>query len=341
MGGGGLQVGALRRGQPAGFGDFGKTFWAGEVEGEYLVREEAGGVCRDRAGARQTERYLCYRVGEVLKSQESVVSQNDKAFTGSIPDIYDEYLVPMIFESYAKDLAARVVARPVEDVLETAAGSGVLTRALAPMLSQEARLVVTDLNQPMLDRATQRQPHNDTIVWQQSDALNLPFEEDSFDAVCCQFGVMFFPDKRRGYAEALRVLRPGGRFLFNVWDRIEHNVFADIVTRVATGFLPDKPPQFLARTPHGYSDPEVIRHDLEAAGFSDISFEMITDTSTAAEASHPAIAYVQGTPLRGEVEPFGDDLLQKVTEAATREIEAQFGSGPVSAKIQGLVVTAS
>jgi len=269
------------------------------------------------------------------------VSENDKAFIGSIPDIYDEYLVPLIFEFYAKDLAARVAARPVGDVLETAAGSGVLTRALAPLLSQEARFVVTDLNQPMLDRAAQRQPHNDAIVWQQSDALNLPFEDGIFDVVCCQFGVMFFPDKRRGYAEALRVLRPGGRFLFNVWDSIEHNVFADIVTRVATEFLPGNPPQFLARTPHGYGDPEVIRRDLEAVGFHDIAVEMVTGISTAEQASHPAIAYIQGTPLRGEVEPHGADMLQKVTDAATQEIEAQYGSGPVSARIQGFVVTAS
>lgn len=269
------------------------------------------------------------------------MSDNDKAFVGSIPDIYDDYLVPLIFEPYADDLARRVVAKPVENVLETAAGSGVLTRALAPLLPDAGGLVVTDLNQPMLDRAFRIQRDADAMTWQQADALDLPFGDASFDVVCCQFGVMFFPDKQRGFAEALRVLKPGGRFIFNVWDSIEHNVFADVVTRVAAEFLPDNPPRFLARTPHGYADPDLIRRDLVAAGFGEIEITLIADTSTAARASDPAIAYVQGTPLRGEVELHGADMLQKVTEAATREIAAQFGDGPVSAKIQGFVVTAS
>jgi ubiquinone/menaquinone biosynthesis C-methylase UbiE len=122
------------------------------------------------------------------------VSKNDKVFVGTIPDIYDEFLVPLIFESYAADLAQRIVAVPVEDVLETAAGSGVVTRALAPLLSDQARYCVTDLNPPMLDRARARQGDDPRIAWQPADALNLPFDDGSFDAVACQFGVMFFPD---------------------------------------------------------------------------------------------------------------------------------------------------
>ena len=154
------------------------------------------------------------------------MSNSDKVFAGSIPDVYDAYLVPLIFESYAADLAARVSGSDPETVLETAAGSGVVPRALAPKLNAEARYVITDLNQPMLDRAIARQAADPRITWKQADALQLPFENESFDAVCCQFGVMFFPDRVAGYKEALRVLRPGGRFLFNFWDRIE-----DYVTR--------------------------------------------------------------------------------------------------------------
>ena len=128
-----------------------------------------------------------------------------------------------------------------ETVLETAAGSGVVPRALAPLLDAEARYVVTDLNQPMLDRAIARQAADTRIVWQQADALKLPFEDESFDAVCCQFGVMFFPDRVAGYQEALRVLRPGGRFFFNVWDSIQQNDFARVVTEAAGKLFPERP----------------------------------------------------------------------------------------------------
>ena len=141
-----------------------------------------------------------------------MTSSTDKMFAGSIPEIYDAYLVPLIFKSYAADLAARVSAAAPQTVLETAAGSGVVPRALAPLLDINARYVITDLNQPMLDRAIARQPPDARIVWQQADAMKLPFEIESFDAVCCQFGVMFFPDRVAGYREALRVLKPAATF---------------------------------------------------------------------------------------------------------------------------------
>ena len=152
------------------------------------------------------------------------MSEVDKVFAGSIPDIYDSYLVPLIFEAFAADLARRVAAGDPGSVLETAAGSGVVPRALAPLLAKDARYVVSDLNQPMLDRAAHRQDADARIVWQQADALALPFDDARFDVVCCQFGVMFFPDRVAGYREALRVLKPGGRFVFNAWDRIEENI---------------------------------------------------------------------------------------------------------------------
>jgi SAM-dependent methyltransferase len=151
----------------------------------------------------------------------------------------------------------------------------VVTRALAPLLRADARYTVTDLNQPMLDRAAARQPSDHRIVWRQADALNLPFSDGSFDAVCCQFGVMFFPDRIAGYRETLRVLKPEGVFAFNVWDRIEDNEFARVVTDAAGAIFPDDPPLFLARTPHGYHDVAKIKDDLGAAGFSNV--EIVTE----------------------------------------------------------------
>lgn len=268
------------------------------------------------------------------------MTESDKVFAGSIPEFYDTYLVPLIFEAFAKDLAERTAALSPKSVLETAAGSGVVTRALAPRLASEARFVVTDLNQPMLDHAARRQGSNDRIAWRQADALDLPFDDASFDAVCCQFGVMFFPDRVAGYAEARRVLKPGGSFLFNVWDRIEANEFANVVTDAAASVFPDDPPRFLARTPHGYHDVELIRKELSHAGFARISIATLEETSRAPSPRHPAVAYCQGTPLRNEIEVRDASLLEFVTDRATEAIAERYGNGPVSGKIQGHVIVA-
>ena len=173
---------------------------------------------------------------------------------------------------------------------------------------------ITDLNQPMLDRAIARQAPDPRIMWKQADAMQLPFESESFDAVCCQFGVMFFPDRVAGYREALRVLRPGGRFFLNVWDRIEDNDFARVVTETVSNIFPSDPPLFLARTPHGYHDVDAIEADLRAAGFLTIQIETVARSSVAPSPRHPAIAYCQGTPLRNEIEARDAAGLESVTD---------------------------
>ena len=263
----------------------------------------------------------------------------DRVFAGSVPEIYDRFLVPLIFEPYALDLAARLASIGPRNVLEIAAGTGVLTRALAARLA-ESSIVATDLNQPMLDHAKARQPQDDRIAWRQADALALPFEDQSFDAVACQFGVMFFPDKVRGYREARRMLRPGGRYLFNVWDRISDNEFADVVTEALAAVFPDDPPRFLARTPHGYHDVERIRDELGAAGFSDVSIEAVEHRSTAPSPRHPAVAYCQGTPLRNEIEARDASRLDEATQQATEALAQRFGSGAVDGRVRALVISA-
>ncbi len=268
------------------------------------------------------------------------MSDSDKVFAGSIPEIYDTYLVPLIFENFASDLACKVAADNPKSVLETAAGSGVVTRALAPKLGADCSYVVTDLNQPMLDRAASRQGDDGRIAWQQADALDLPFDDQTFDVVCCQFGVMFFPDRIKGYREARRVLRPGGQFVFNVWDHIEENEFANLVTRAAGQIFPEDPPLFLARTPHGYHDIDLIHDELRQAGFETVEIGTITDSSWAPTARHPAIAYCQGTPLRNELEARDAAKLAAVTDRSEELIVSRFGPGPVSGKIQGHVIVA-
>jgi ubiquinone/menaquinone biosynthesis C-methylase UbiE len=268
------------------------------------------------------------------------MAATDGLFVGSIPDIYDRFLVPLIFETYAHDLAERLAAVKPQDILETAAGTGVLTRAVASRLPMDACIVATDLNQPMLDHAAAKQSHDSRIVWRQADALALPFEDQRFDVVACQFGVMFFPDKVLAYKEARRVLKPGGHFFFSVWDRISENEFANVVTEALATFFPQDPPRFMARMPHGYHDVVKIREELSKAGFATISIESRDDTSAASSPREPAIAYCQGTPLRNEIEARDASRLQGATVAAAEGLARRFGNGAVSGRIRAHVIDA-
>ena len=262
----------------------------------------------------------------------------DKVFAGSIPKLYEAYLVPLIFEPYAADLAKRLSARPVSRVLEIAAGTGVVTRALASALPESAAIVATDLNQAMLDQAaavgTKR-----AVEWRQADAMQLPFQDASFDAVVCQFGTMFFPDKAKAFAEARRVLLPGGVFLFNVWDRIEDNEFADTIMGALATLFPKDPPRFMARTPHGYHDRAQIARDLASGGFSaKPAIETVAARSRAKSPREPAIAYCQGTPWRSEIEARDASRLGEATDVAAEALAKRFGRGAVDGKIQAHVV---
>ena len=266
------------------------------------------------------------------------MADKDRVFTGSIPKFYDTYLVPLIFAPYAADLAQRLRGRQLERVLEVAAGTGVVTRELAAALDAKTAIVATDLNQAMLDHGAAVGTAR-PVEWRQADALALPFPDACFDAVVCQFGVMFFPDKAKAYAEARRVLRPGGVFLFNAWDRIEDNEFADTVTRALATVFPDDPPRFLARTPHGYHDPAAIERDLAAGGFTArAAVATVAARSRAPSPREPALAYCQGTPLRNEIEARDASRLAQATDVATEAVAQQFGRGAVDGKIQAHVV---
>ena len=269
------------------------------------------------------------------------MAQSDANFVGAIPEVYDGYMVPLMFQTYAEDMAARVAALNPGAVLETAAGSGVVTRELAPKLGPKARYVVSDLSPPMLDKAKARQMPDERIEWTVADAQNLPFGDAEFDTLCCQFGVMFFPDKQRGFAEAKRVLRPGARLVFSVWDRLEHNPISEVVGAAINDHFPINPPDFFRRAPFGYCDPAKIRSDLAAAGFGTVTIETVTRESRAPAARDAAVALVQGTPMRMEVVARDPEGLPAVTDAAEAALRRRYGDGPIAGKIQALVVAAT
>ena len=185
-------------------------------------------------------------------------------------------------------------------------------------------------------------PTTRPVEWRQADAMQLPFADAAFDAVVCQFGVMFFPDKARAFAEARRVLQPGGALLFNVWDRVEDNEFALAVTDELANLYPGNPPRFMARVPHGYHERAAIERDLALGGFVRRP-EILTlaARSRAASPQIPAVGYCQGTPLRSEIEARGGSAaLESATQAATEALSRRFGTGAVDGKIQALVVSA-
>lgn len=265
--------------------------------------------------------------------------KSDSAFTEDVAAFYESMLVPLIFESYANDLANRVRALQPNSVLEVACGTGVVTRALASSLPPTCAITATDLNEAMVAHA-KRVGTPRPVTWRQAHVMELPYSDDAFDVVVCQFSAMFFPDRAAAYREVRRVLRPGGTFLFSIWSDIEHNEFADVVTRAVGSLFPEDPPLFLARTPHGHGRPEEIEGDVEAAGFKACSLSQREDISPATSPEVPAVAYVQGTPLRNEIEARDAEGLERATETATAALRARFGDGPIEGRISALVVAA-
>ena len=264
------------------------------------------------------------------------MSEADSAFTGKIPALYDQHMGPMLFQPYAADMARRLQWLTAGHLLETAAGTGIVTHALAAALPEAVAITATDLNQPMLDSAAQK-PGTARVTWRQADAQVLPFADRGFDAVVCQFGVMFFPDKAAAYREALRVLRPGGQFLFSVWSALERSPIAQTVHESVAALFPADPPGFLARTPHGYHDIAAISAALGAAGFVSIAAERRSERSRSPAARDPALAFCQGTPLRGEIEARDPARLDEATEAAARALRERFGGGAIEAPMEAII----
>jgi SAM-dependent methyltransferase len=219
-------------------------------------------------------------------------------------------------------------------------GTGILTRPLAAALPTSVAITATDLNQPMLDFA-RSQPGGERVHWQQADAQRLPFPNQTFDAAICQFGVMFFPDKPKANREVFRILKPGGRFIFSVWDRLETNDLSFIVHKAVMKLYPDDPPMFMERTPMGYHDIGKIRVDLADGGFTEITVDTRKTPCHTPSPRHPALGLVKGSPLGAEIAARDPSGLDRALEAATQAITERFGPGPIEASMQAHIFTAA
>ncbi|MDO3434456.1 methyltransferase domain-containing protein [Rhizobium sp. CBN3] len=258
-------------------------------------------------------------------------------FGAGVADLYQALLVPILFEPYALEMAIAAERSKPVSVLEVAAGTGALTRALRARLDPAAEIVATDLSQAMIDvgapSVTMSRTH-----WMHADAQDLPFAPLMFDLVVCQFGVMFFPDKPKAYGEAKRVLRSGGHFLFSTWDSLAANDFARCVDECLTDLFPSDPPDFLRRLPYSYFDPSPIKAEVSSAGFEAVSCERLERTSIAATAQDVATAFCRGTPLSGEIEWRAPERMSEIVDEVAERVASRYGVRPCGS-MSALVVS--
>ncbi len=263
------------------------------------------------------------------------------SFTGTIPVNYDRYLGPLLFEFSAADMARRVTeerARPCK-VLEVACGTGISTRHLANALPAGSEIVATDLNEPMLAHAAKVNPSLPGVTYCQADALDLPFESEGFDAVVCQFGLMFFPDKAKGISEMTRVLRPSGVPALNVWDSFDKNPSVRAINEVIQSYFETDPPRFL-EIPFSLSDVSIVRGMFADAGYQLVDVAFVAGAIEGVDPVNAARGFVTGNPNIIEVEQRATVDAEEIVAAAAKVLESRLGPAPTKLEFQEIVYLA-
>lgn len=251
-------------------------------------------------------------------------------FKHSTPELYDRYMGPLLFEPYAKYVAELVAWLHPNRILETAAGTGIVTRAVSEVVP-EATIVATEINPSVVQFAAQR-VRLDNVTFEPADAQDLPFDDASFDLVLCLFGIMFFPDKVRANAEARRVLRPGGRYIVVTFNGLDLNPVPKVAGEAVATLFPEDP-RYMERGPFSYTDAARVEEDLQAAGFDDVKVEAI-ELSSRVIARDAARGIVLGSPFRAEIERLDPSALERAVAAVERKLVVWDGKdAPMSAHV--------
>ncbi|MDY0883469.1 class I SAM-dependent methyltransferase [Dongia soli] len=268
-----------------------------------------------------------------------MMSNAAAGFIGKIPQHYEQDLGPVIFTDFAEEMAQRVARSNPKRVLETAAGTGIVSRRLRDVLTAEAALTSTDFNPPMLEVARGKFSTAERISFQQADATALPFADGGFDTVVCQFGLMFFPDKPQSYREAFRVLTPQGHYFLSTWDSHRYNPFGAIAHNAMLHFFPQDPPQFYL-VPFSCYQIDPIKTDLLEAGFSDIEIAVVTRYKEIADLPAFARGMVYGNPLIDQIQARGSIAPDRIVEAVTQALSDAFGNNPARMPLQAMFYSA-
>jgi ubiquinone/menaquinone biosynthesis C-methylase UbiE len=264
---------------------------------------------------------------------------NNAAFVGDIPENYDRYLGSVLFDPYAEDLVSRLSVPERATVMELACGTGIVTRRLREKLGPHAKLVATDLNHAMLDYAKRKFEESAAVEWKQADATDLQFPDQMFDAVVCQFGVMFFPDKEQAARETYRVLKLGGSFLFSVWDAIELNDLPNVAHSIVSGYFQDNPPDFY-QVPFSFYDHDRIKSLLTGAGFREIQLSIVSKQAISPSARDAAHGLLHGNPIVVAIKERDESKLAEIEAAVAAKLAADFGAAPVRGRMQATVCRA-
>ncbi len=253
-------------------------------------------------------------------------------FSGTVPALYDQYMGPLFFEPYASDIASRITKKNIQKILEIACGTGRVTKHIRKAISTSAELIATDLNPGMLKVASEVL-RGMNVEFRVADAQALPFNDESFDCIVCQFGFMFVPDKRGAFREAFRVLKKDGRLLFNTWDRIENNPLSNTIKNIVASYFTEHDAGDFYKIPFSMHDKKEIEHLLEDAGFNNITIELVTKEGVSRSAAEGAKGLILGTPAFMEIAAIDDAAPGKIVTLAEKEISRLYGDNPSKSEL--------
>lgn len=264
---------------------------------------------------------------------------DNAAFSGNIPEIYDKHLGSLLFEQYAIDLIERIQNGNYGAILEIACGTGIVSKYLPEIFTKGEKIISTDLNPDMIEIAKKKVKEG-SIEWKVADMQELPFDDSTFDLVFMQFGIMFAPDKEKSFREIYRVLKPGGKLIFNVWQSLEKNQFAFITNEVVSGYFKENPPPFY-KIPFSYNDEEEIKNILSKVGFSEISLDKIKKNSTSVDVEFAAKGLLEGNPVMLQINERDPKLLEVIKKELAGELSKKLGDKPMKAELNAIVCEAT